>query len=79
MDAQAIREAGWAEQNAKVGVLLDILSARFAAGVVTIATAKPSRFPASVENHPAFTAKFNAKLVALGMDAADRKHRGMVR
>ena len=36
----------------------------------------PSRFPPSVASHPAFTRKFNAKLVAVGM-AATNGHRRM--
>jgi len=47
-------------------------------GAIGPAAAPPSRFPAAVASHPAFTRHFNAKLVAVGMAATRDKHRGMV-
>ena len=73
------REAGWADRNAELGALFNILSARIRAGVVTTATAKPSRFLAAVAGHPAFTQRFNARLIAVGMDATMSAHRRMRR
>ena len=55
----------------------DILTARFNAGVVTTATAKPSRFPPSVARLPAFTVKLDLKRLDIGLAAAMGKHRGM--
>ena len=77
MTAADIARDAWAEQNARVGSLFDILTARLNAGVTTTATAKPSPFPAAVANHPAFTRRFNARLVAVGMAATMDKHRMM--
>ena len=64
------REAQWAEQNGAIqGFFLDLI------GMVALTIpAKPSRFPAAVASHPAFTQRFNARLVAVGM-AATNGHR----
>ncbi len=43
-----------------------------------LAPPAPSPFPAALADHPAFTRRFDARLVAIGMDATERKHRGLV-
>ena len=37
------------------------------------------RFPAAVADHPAFTRRFNARLVAVGMAATMNEHRRLIR
>ena len=67
------RKADCPEQN-------DLMQAFFTPLTITVLTgrpAKPSRFPQSVASHPAFTGKFNAKLVAVGMAATMNEHRRM--
>ncbi len=74
--ADIAREAQWTGANH--------LNAALAPARATIARlysasrpTNPSPFPAAVANHPAFTRRFNAKLVAVGMAATMDKHRLM--
>jgi len=80
--ASIAREALWTHQNTRLQILVrelfGDLSARVPPEEAAEAPQYPLRFPA-LQNHPAFTRKFNATLVALGMDATERKHRGLVR
>ena len=46
--------------------------------LLPVAKPKPSRFPPELANHPAFTRRFNARLVAIGM-AATNGHRRLGR
>ena len=57
--------------------LFNILTARMNAGVVTTATAKPSRFPPSVAHLPAFTSRLDLKRLDIGLAAAMGLNRGM--
>ena len=64
-------------RNTEAYALFNILTARMNAGVVTTATAKPSRFPASVAHLKAFTVKLDLKRLDIGLAAAMGKKRGM--
>lgn len=68
--ADIAREAQWATMKEICAVLLSRRA--------DSQPAKPSPFPASVRDHPAFTRRFNARLVAVGM-AATNGHRRLIR
>ena len=72
--ADIAREAGWAELTARMKAMTE-------APIRTAFRAKPYRspYPAAVSNHPAFTRKFNARLVAVGMAATMNEHRKLAR
>ena len=86
---QAItRKAVWAEEDAALSKFH--ADKRAAMGPGDLVAPKPitprppqrslltARF-SDLSEHPAFAKPFNVRLVVLGMDAAERKHRGMVR
>ena len=66
--------AGWRRTNADMKELLVGLTLPEKAAEAP----QPSRFPAAVADHPAFTQRFNARLIAVGMAATMNEHRRLV-